>query len=227
MRAILDWLLPRTCLLCGAAGDDDLDLCAACRCDLPWLTAACPRCAEPLPVAALCGPCQLHPPPFRAATMPLRYEAEVERLVQSFKFHRQLAAGRTLALLLAAHLERTAVPLPEALLPVPLNRRRLYRRGYNQAALIARILSRRFRLPVVTGGLHRTRATTPQSELAKSARRQNVKGAFACRSGTHLPRHVALIDDVVTTGATVAECARVLKRAGVKHIQVWALARTP
>ncbi len=227
MRALLDWLLPRTCLLCGANGCGGLDLCDGCRRELPWLVTACPRCAEPLPAAALCGPCQLHPPPFHAAAMPLRYEAEVERLVQGFKFHRQLAAGRTLALLLAEHLESAALPLPAALVPVPLNRRRHYRRGYNQAELIARILGRRFGLPVIADRLYRSRATTPQSELAKSARRQNVKGAFACRPGPWPGRHIALIDDVVTTGATVAECARVLKRTGVKHIQVWALARTP
>lgn len=119
------------------------------------------------------------------------------------------------------------VELPQALLAVPLHTGRLRQRGCNQALELAKPLARAFGLPLPVQGLHRVRATLAQSELDAGARRRNVRGAFAVSRGARLPDHVAVVDDVMTTGSTLAECARMLKRSGVQRVDVWALARAP
>ena len=116
---------------------------------------------------------------------------------------------------------------PELLLTVPLHRQRLRQRGYNQALELARPLARALAVPLRHDVLQRQRATDAQTELDAVARRRNVRGAFAVREGVVLPAHVAVLDDVMTTGATLAECARVLKHAGVQRVDAWALARAP
>jgi ComF family protein len=120
-----------------------------------------------------------------------------------------------------------ALVLPDLILPVPLHRGRLRQRGYNQALELAKPLARAFGIPLQNALLQRQRATPAQTELDAVTRRRNMHGAFALRAGTQLPVHVAILDDVMTTGATLAECARVMKRAGVQRVDVWALARAP
>lgn len=220
------WLLPWRCLLCGDTGANGLDLCAACAAELPGNTSCCARCALPLPSpAALCGVCQRKPPPWDAAWAPFRYGWPLDRLEARYKFGRDLAAGRTLARLWQRM--PPVVTRPALILPVPLHRARLRQRGYNQALELARPLGRALDIPVRHDLLLRARATAAQTELDAAARRRNVRGAFVLREGATLPPHVALLDDVMTTGATLAECARVLRRAGVRQVQVWALARAP
>jgi ComF family protein len=220
------WLLPWRCLLCGDAGSDGLDLCHACAAELPRNTTCCARCALPLASAtAACGACQRKPPPWSAAWAPFRYGWPLDRLEARYKFGRDLAARRTLARLWQG---APPPPGPPALiLPVPLHRARLRQRGYNQALELARPLGRALGVPVRHDALLRPRATAAQTELDAAGRRRNVRGAFALREGVALPPHVALLDDVMTTGATLAECARVLRRAGVARVDVWALARAP
>ena len=117
--------------------------------------------------------------------------------------------------------------MPQLIVPVPLHRARLRQRGYNQALELARPLAHALRLPLRHDLLHRIRSTHAQTELGAIARRRNVRDAFHVPSGAALPAHVALLDDVMTTGATLAECARVLRRAGVQRVDLWALARAP
>ena len=219
------WLLPWRCLLCGDAGADGLDLCAACAAELPRNTNCCTRCALPLPnPTPLCGACQRKPPPWQAAWAPFRYGWPLDRLEARYKFGRELAAGRTLGALWKA----LPPPVrPALILPVPLHRARLRERGYNQALELARPLGRALGIPVRHDLLQRPRATAAQTELDAAARRRNVRGAFAVRPDAALPAHVVVLDDVMTTGATLAECARVLRRAGVARVDVWALARAP
>ena len=220
------WLLPWRCLLCGDAGSDGLDLCTACAAELPRNSSCCARCALPLATpAALCGGCQRKPPPWDGAWAPFRYGWPLDRLEARYKFGRDLAAGRTLAALWRREAAPTA--WPQLILPVPLHRARLRQRGYNQALELARPLARGFGVPVRHDLLQRQRGTLAQTELDAPARRRNVRGAFTLRAGAVLPAHVALLDDVMTTGATLAECARVLKRSGVARVDVWALARAP
>jgi len=229
-RDVLDqlrhFILPLRCLLCGDAGAHGLDLCAACAAELPRNRACCARCALPLPApAALCGQCLRRPPPWQAAWAPFRYGWPLDRLESRFKFGADLAAGRVLATLWQR--EPRPPSLPPALLVVPLHRQRLRQRGYNQALELARPLARALGVPLHGDALRRVRPTGAQTERDAADRRRNVRGAFAVREGTALPAHVALLDDVMTTGATLAEATRVLRRAGVRRVEVWALARAP
>lgn len=218
-------LLPPRCLLCHEAGAEGRDLCSACAQPLqPY--PACRQCALPLPEAApACGRCLRHPPPYTHTLALGMYAFPLDRLLPRFKFHADLAAGRELAHLLATaahHAER-----PQALVPVPLHPQRLRERGYNQALELARPVARTLDLPLLPHALQRLRATAAQSQLSATARRRNVRGAFAASTHAALPAHVALIDDVMTTGATLAECSRVLLRAGAQRVDLWVVARAP
>ena len=220
------WLLPLRCLLCGAPGANGADLCADCASELPRNVSCCARCALPLALpAALCGECQRRLPPWDAAWAPFRYAWPMDRLESRFKFGRDLAAGRVLSTLWQR--EPCPIDLPQLLLTVPLHHSRLRQRGYNQALELARPLVRELGVPLRHDVLQRLRRTDAQTELDAIGRRRNVRGAFAMRPGIELPAHIAILDDVMTTGATLAECARVLKRSGVRRVDVWALARAP
>lgn len=219
------WLLPPSCLICGENGHDNSDLCAMCADRLPFNHSCCGRCGLPLPQPApQCGRCLKKSPAFDRTVAPLIYGFPIDRLLPRFKFHGDLAAGRILADALLSGCG--GAERPDALIPVPLHPRRLRQRGYNQALELARPLVRTLKLPVLADALRRVRETAAQSELGALARRRNVRGAFDVAARA-LPAHVAVIDDVMTTGATLAECARTLKRAGVERVDVWVVARAP
>lgn len=222
----LDTLLPSHCLLCGARGQGSLSLCPDCTTDMPCNTSCCTRCALPLETPApLCGRCIRHAPPWDSAWVPFRYEWPLGQMETRFKFSGDLAAGRTLSLLWIA--STRPGELPQAIIPVPLHHTRLRGRGYNQALELAKPLAKSLGVPLLRVALQRTRATGAQTELTAVQRRRNVRGAFAVCNRDALPEHIAVLDDVFTTGATLGECARVLKRAGVARVDVWALARAP
>jgi ComF family protein len=201
-----------------------MDLCADCASELPRNRSCCARCAlplaEPLP---MCGECLRRAPPWYAAWAPFRYGWPLDRLESRYKFGADLAAGRVLSTLWQR--EPRPVDLPQLLLAVPLHRNRLRSRGYNQALELGRGLSRQLGIPLHATALRRVHRTQAQTELDAVSRRRNVRNAFMLDSRIALPMHVAVVDDVMTTGATLAECARVLKRAGVARVDVWALAR--
>ncbi len=219
---------PACCTLCGAAGDDGVDLCRGCRDDLPFNRHACQWCALPLPDVApggsLCGQCQKEPPKFDRCYVPLRYAYPLDHLISNFKFRSKLAQGRLLAGLMADFLLQQSCELPELIIPVPLHASRLRERGFNQALELARPLAKRFGVPVESQAVVRNRATSSQMELSKKARRRNLRGAFEL-AGPLAARHIAIIDDVVTTGSTVNELATVLCRGGAEKVDVWAVAR--
>jgi len=222
-------LWPTCCLICGEAGGEAWDLCPACAAGLPWLRRACRCCALPLPEAeaegAVCGACLTEPPPLHAVHAACLYAPPLDRLLPRFKFHEDLAAGRLLAQLMADAF--ADLPRPEALVPIPLHPTRLRRRGYDQALELAKPLARALRVPLRDDLLQRVRATAAQSERDAAARRRNVRGAFAVVPGVVLPRHIALVDDVMTTGATLHAAARALRRAGVERVDAWVCARVP
>ena len=152
-----------------------------------------------------------------------RYEAPLDRLLPRLKFHDDLAAGPLCAGLMADVL--AAVPRPDVLVPLPLHRARLRSRGFDQTLELARPLARALGLPLRDDLLARARATAPQSRLDAAARRRNLRGAFTARSSRPLPAHVALVDDVMTTGATLHAAADALLRAGVARVDAWVCAR--
>lgn len=219
-------LLPPTCLLCGAAGEPERDLCAGCRADLPLNEPACRRCGAPLVGdGEICGGCLQQPPPVERAFAPLLYQPPVDYLIKELKFNGRLACARLLGEWLGAALERRGGPWPEAIIPVPLHGSRLRERGFNQSLELGRFVARRLQVALEPAAVQRIRRTTPQVELKAEARSDNVRGAFAVVRPVSL-RHVAILDDVVTTGSTVYEIARVLRAAGVEKIEAWACART-
>mgnify|MGYP003460724517 FL=1 len=222
---LLGGLWPACCLVCGEACEPrSHGLCAACRGALPWNRSACLRCGLPLPLpAAACGHCQRRPPPLAETRSVFRYEPPLDRLLPRLKFHDDLAAGHLLGTLMAQALAGTE--RPAALVPLPLHRRRLRGRGFDQTLELAKPLARALHVPLMDDVLVRVRETAPQSRLDAAARRRNLRRAFAVREGAILPTHVVLIDDVMTTGATLHAAADALLRAGAARVDAWVCAR--
>ncbi|WP_237140561.1 ComF family protein [Pseudomonas oryzihabitans] len=221
-----------SCALCARWLPAGLPLCEGCDSELPWLGPHCRCCALPLPVdGLLCGSCLARPPAFDQVLPPWRYAFPVDTLINRFKHRDQGSLGRLAGALLARHLQHLfdeGQPRPELLLPVPLSPLRLRQRGFNQAALLAGWLGKTLHLPVEVELLQRVQEHHSQQGLSASERRRNLKQAFALVKDAALEgRHVALVDDVLTTGATADSLARLLKRAGARRVDVYCLARTP
>ena len=221
--APLRWLFALHCLVCGEAGQDGRDLCSACHAALPWQGPACLRCALPLPYPGICGACLQHPPPLTETHAVFDYAFPLDRLLPRLKFHRDFASGRLLAQVMADHCGTLA--RPDALLPVPLHRERMRRRGYDQALELARPLARSLHLPLADDLLMRSKPTSAQSQLDAATRKRNLRDAFRVIPGVSLPAHIVLVDDVMTTGATLHTAARALFAAGVERIDAWVCAR--
>ncbi|MFQ5659604.1 MAG: ComF family protein [Gammaproteobacteria bacterium] len=224
LTRLLATITPATCLLCDARTDTGRPLCTTCREDLPAITDACIRCGRPLQENGVCAACLRNPPLFDHAIMAYTYEYPLADLIKALKYRHTLLVARELGETLAECIHRSALPLPDSIVPVPLHQHRLFSRGFNQALEIARVLSKRLQIPVDYRLTGRARSTIPQFGLSPRARRRNVKDAFRLMR-TPGYRSVAIVDDIVTTGATVNELSALLKRAGVEEIGIWACAR--
>jgi ComF family protein len=216
--------LPQRCELCAAASGDSI-VCADCSRELPWLLMVCPVCALPSASGEVCGQCLVELPAYDATIAACVYAFPIDRLIHAFKYQGRLALAEWCAdVILAARQKRSSVR-PARLVALPLSQERQRERGCNQAAEIARSLAARIGAQLITDGVRRTRATPPQAALPWTERARNVRGAFACDvdlSGLA----VAVVDDVMTTGATLAEFARTLKAAGALRVENWVVART-
>ena len=221
--APLRWLFALRCLVCGEAGEDGRDLCRACHDGLPWQGMACTQCALPQAQAGTCAACRQRPPPLDAAHAVFDYAFPLDRLLPRLKFHRDFAAGRVLSQCMAARC--ASLPQPQAIVPIPLHRARLRQRGYDQALELAKPLAAALHLPLLADVLLRTKRTTAQSRLDAEARQRNLCNAFRVGGHARLPAHVVLIDDVMTTGATLHAAARALRDAGVQRVDAWVCAR--
>jgi len=221
----------QTCLLCDATTDGSCPLCHACELDLPWLGTQCQCCALPLPTDGLCPQCQQKPPAFSQVIAPWRYDFPLSSVISRFKHQANWPFGHLLGQRLAEHLrQQFAADLtqPQLLLAVPLSKRRLRERGFNQADLLARWLSAALQIPYLQNALQRLRDTPAQQGLKAAHRRRNLRGAFALAADFSVRgRHLALVDDVLTTGATAAELAQLLRKNGASKVDVYCLARTP
>jgi len=210
LHRLLRWCAPSPCQVCQAAGSAQTaweGLCAQCEAGIPWNQQAVPPPQHLTEVHAAC-----------------RYHRPIDHLLPRFKFHHDLAAGHLLAELMQHGLR--AAPRPDALIAVPLHPSRIRKRGYDQALELARPLARALHLPLLSDALVRTRATAAQSELDAAARAKNLKHAFSARRGDW-PQHIALIDDVMTTGATLNAAADALRQAGVTRVDAWVCAWVP
>lgn len=215
------------CALCGCPRPDPQGLCADCHADLPWLLTPCPRCALPLPSAArglACAHCLRQPPAFAQTLAAFRYDFPLSQLLPYIKYQRQPAHLGWLGRVLAAFLQPRVEAWPEVLVPVPMHPRAERRRGFNQARLLAEVLARQLGLPLHPC-VHKVRATPQQMALDLRQRQHNLRQAFAVVAPP--PRHLALIDDVMTTGTTANRLAEQLRAAGAERVDVWVLARTP
>jgi len=224
---LLARVFPPRCLLCLDAGQPPaLDLCAGCEGDLARDLPSCTGCALPLPRpdAFLCSDCLVRPRDFDAAFAAYRYEHPLDWMVRRMKYGRDIATARMLGTLLGRRVHSGHVVHVEALVPVPLHRGREARRGFNQAMEIARAAGRELQLPVIYDAGRRRRATPEQVGLDAAERRRNLHGAFELVQPLRQKR-VAIVDDVLTTGSTVEELARVLKAGGAEWVEVWAVAR--
>jgi ComF family protein len=200
--------LPPRCCLCAFPGASlDLDLCVFCRADLPWLGGQSP-----------------------GAVVAMRFARPVDDLIRELKYRGVVANARVLGVLLAQVVQERGGPLPSLLVPVPLHASRLRERGFNQAAALARYAGRMLGVGCAYSVVRRVRDTPSQTSLSVEERRRNVRGAFAvsgarARALLGAVGHVAIVDDVMTTGSTVAELKHTLLAAGVRQVEVWAVAR--
>ena len=222
----------QTCLLCDEPAEAEMPICVACEADMPWLGEHCQTCALPLPEAGLtCDGCLLEPPAYEQVAVPWRYDFPVDSLITRFKHNAKWPFGHLLADVLSQYLQHRFdedLPRPDALLPVPLAAKRLRQRGFNQAAMLARWLSKQLDLPCEENVVHRIQDTSAQQDLDAKARKRNLRNAFALTTDAHVKgRHLALVDDVLTTGATAQALARLLMNAGAARVDVYCLARTP
>jgi ComF family protein len=223
-RILEQLLAPGVCLGCGCDPGDTSLLCASCSERLEPVPNPCLACAQPNPLdGTVCPACRLNPPRWQKLIAPLHYTGATREYLLQLKHAQATHFARALC---RHSLDRVrqSLPRPEVLLPVPLHRSRLLERGYNQAQEIARIWAADLDLPVDCRSLSRVRATPLQAGLSASQRADNVRQAFDYAPRRRY-RHVALVDDIVTTGSTVAEITRVLHREGVEYVEVWALAR--
>jgi ComF family protein len=228
VAAIPRLLLPQCCELCAARTCGSL-LCAACAEALPRVGAACPVCALPSAAEGACGACLALPPPYAATVAAFAYAFPIDRLLQRIKYGGRIALAQWAGAALAAALHgprarRTGRPRPDCIVALPLAAARQRDRGFNQASEIAARVARDTGLPLATP-LARITAGPPQTALSWTERGRNVRGAFAIRAPVGGAR-IALVDDVMTTGATLAEAARTLLHAGAEQVECWVVART-
>lgn len=231
---IVDCLFPPLCHHCREPLHDSrkVRLCDSCLAGVtPLESPLCPLCGWPFLHAScsdhLCGPCTLARPSFDSARGALLFDGAVRELIHQFKYSGKTMLRRPLGLYAADHLHRfVSGSRPDVIIPVPLHRKRLRQRGFNQAVLLGEVFAKKWGLPLLRNSLRRVRWTEPQVNLSAAKRLENVSGAFALAGACDLSgRRVLLVDDVYTTGSTVNECAKVLKHAGAEAVIAVTVAR--
>lgn len=227
------WLTLRPiCLLCLArVKHGQVAICEGCFKDLPTIKEACNRCGLPIPYNGSCGQCLANPPYFNQVFAPYRYEFPIAQLISKFKYHGQWPLGHLLAELLSKSLQyqfARGLTKPDYLLAVPLSNNKLKERGFNQAVLLTNWLSKKLAIPSSSDIITKIKDTPPQQSLSSKSRQTNLKNAFQLHHlDTIVQKHLAIVDDVVTTGTTANILAALLLNSGAKRVDIYALARTP
>lgn len=216
------------CILCAAKGQPGLDICRYCETDLPVIGSNCTQCALPLNVehGGLCGQCTLISPPYARTEVQWLYQPPIAQLISDFKYHGRLHCGSALAKIAYQKYASTYLhtPKPDVLTPMPLHWRRYLHRGFNQSEHLAQYYSKALKIPVIRS-LKRVRATPSQQSLNAETRKRNLKGAFKVNADV-AGKTVALVDDVMTTGASAHEASLCLLAGGAAAVHIWCLART-
>jgi ComF family protein len=222
-------VFPSSCTLCGAPGMQTWDICEACFNSLPINELACTRCAIPLTEGniGVCGQCLQQPPLYQRCLTAWRYEPPLDYFIQHLKFNKDLVFARLMAALFAEYLEKfyaKQVDKPEVIIPVPLHNKRLRERGFNQSVEIAKVIARQLNIPLDLTACARPKMTQPQAELPAEERKRNIKGAFTFNPSAAY-QHIALVDDVMTTGHTINELTNTVQKVSKSAIDVWVCAR--
>ncbi|MGB4812061.1 MAG: ComF family protein [Methylophilaceae bacterium] len=216
------WLFSSQCVLCTAPVKTSKGLCSACFDALPWHNAPqCQQCGL-LSNHPICGQCLKSAPEFDVTVAALRYAFPLDALMQQFKYGSTLQTAHLFADLISAH---HAMQNLDLIIPMPLHPKRLKERGFNQSLEIAKLLAKQQNIPIDYHCCARTKYTAPQASLPLKERVKNIKGAFACHIDL-TGKRIAIIDDVMTTGASLNELAKTLKKAGAAHVECWVVART-
>lgn len=225
MWAFLEHLFLPICLCCGAQARGGANLCHGCAGDLPRVPPSrCAICARPDALGGVCGRCLVHPPPYARTVAALLYAGASIHLVHAFKFRGDLAAGAALASLLLEAVRAEADP--DVLVPVPLSSARRRARGFDQSLELARLLARARRIRLLTRGIERRRDGVPQSTLSGwDARWRNVRDVFHVKPGSVSGLRIAVVDDVMTSGATAESLTRSLLAAGAARVHLWVACR--
>lgn len=211
-------------MLCADADGGDLAICSACTKDLPWHSqTACPQCALPTYDNQLCGDCLQSPPAFDGTRALFRYDYPLNAMLQRYKYQQTLQLAKTFSQLIADNLSESSHF--DRIIPMPLHPKRLAERGFNQSLEIAKQLAKKLNLQLDTSSCKRIKWSPPQASLPLKARIKNMRGAFACDEDLSKQR-VLLLDDVMTTGASLHELASTVKSAGASHVECWVVART-
>lgn len=229
IKKIYQWLLPHHCICCNCASHTSIDLCSICAKSLPYLHSDCHLCATPLneTTGAICGKCLQYPPTYDRVIAIFAYDLPINKMISDIKFHQKLNIAHVLSQIMAKKIlmQYENKPLPQCLIPIPLHNKRLAERGYNQSLEIARNISKSLRIPINKTACQRVLNTKPQMNLSHEDRKRNLRNAFAIRQ--KLPyQHIALIDDVFTTGSTVNELTKVIKQSGVEQVDIWCCAKS-
>lgn len=219
-----DWLHP-PCLLCGTSVAGLSNLCNNCMHALPWYdNARCLQCALPLAVGTRCGQCLQQPPAFDRTLSPLRYAFPFDRLLQHYKYAQQLACGQVLLQAMLTRYPQCPVKA-DAMLAMPMHLNRLRERGFHHSEALAQAISKQWQLPLLNDAVHRVKDSQPQAGLDLSARQRNLHGAFVAQQHWQ-GAHLVLVDDVMTTGASMHALAKEVKRTGARQVTALVFART-
>lgn len=228
LRQLTKWLFPANCGGClKALSQGERFFCDACDKTLPYLDNYCTRCGQPFSDAHTgdCGQCLAKPPAFDRCFCPFEYASPISDDICRLKYAEQPQVAKRLASMFVQELKRQDLPLPNALVSVPMHNRQLRKRGFNQSTQLAKQLSKQLNLPIINGALIKDKLTPRQATQTLAARKNNLKGSFKLQHTINY-KHLAVVDDVVTSGATAQEIAKILKKNGVDYVHIWGVART-
>lgn len=223
----LNFIFPKVCISCKLpTASKDHPCCDNCYQSLPFQPPSCEQCGQAFAAEQdICGQCLSKPPSYDACFCPFEYQTPISEQIRDFKYHERPEYAQRLAQLLAREIQDNRFELPDLIVPVPLHSSRLRQRGFNQSALLAKRVGKILDVPVNHKSLIKKRKTDPQAHLSLSQRSRNLKRSFSLIKPINA-QSVAIVDDVVTTGSTASEIAKILKRNGVDYVQVWGIAHT-